>query len=68
MKKVETIKSYRTMDANAVEKELSDLDRKLTDIRLKVFANKSSNFSEIGKIRRDIARLSTIKSEMTPGV
>lgn len=66
MKQKETIKTYRTMDEKALEKELADLERKLTETRLKVYANKSSNFSEIGKIRRNIARLSTIKLEMRP--
>jgi len=67
MKTNETNKSYRSMDKSALEKELTDLEKKITDLRLKVKANKASNYSEIGKIRRNIARVSTIKFEMTQG-
>ena len=67
MKKTETIKSYRTMDEKSLDKELSDCQRNLTGLRLKVRASKATNFSEIGKIRRNIARLATIKLEMTEG-
>lgn len=67
MKQSETIKNYRAMDLKAIEKETAELDKKLAEVRLKVHANKESNFTEIGKIRRNIARLSTIKNEMALG-
>lgn len=65
MKQKETIKVYRSMDEKAIENELADQYKKLTETRLKVYASKSSNFSEVGKIRRNIARLCTIKFEKT---
>lgn len=50
-------------DVSELNKMALDLKEKLSDIRFKFAANQLKNTSEIGNIRKEIARILTIKNQ-----
>ena len=53
----------RTMDQAALNKELDDLLRAQFSLRMQKATQQLNNTSQIGKVRRDIARVRTIMRE-----
>ena len=53
----------RKKDKKELENDLQGLKEKLSDVRFKLAANKVKNVREIRAIKRDIARILTIKVE-----
>ncbi len=53
----------RTMDDAALNKELEDLLRAHFSLRMQKATQQLSNTSQLGKVRRDIARVRTIMRE-----
>ena len=60
MKQTEELKKYRGMDYAALEKELFELEKKLTGTTLKVKAGKHDDYSLIPKLKKNIARVNSI--------
>ncbi|MFA7253557.1 MAG: 50S ribosomal protein L29 [Patescibacteria group bacterium] len=63
MKSIEKLKNYREMSIEKLLTELIVLEKKLSGDNLRVKAGKLDNYSEITKVRKDIARVKTIISE-----
>ena len=63
MKRTEEIQKYRESNLEKLNEELRLAQKKISNLSLKVAAGKESNFSEIGKTRKSIARISSIISE-----
>jgi large subunit ribosomal protein L29 len=53
----------RTKDAAGLAKELTDLQRAHFNLRMQAGTQQLSNNSQLGKTRRDIARVKTIMNE-----
>ncbi len=53
----------RTMDDAALNKELEDLLRAHFSLRMQKATQQLNNTSQLGKVRRDIARVRTIMRE-----
>ncbi|MBI3902811.1 MAG: 50S ribosomal protein L29 [Nitrosomonadales bacterium] len=53
----------RTKSATELEQELLSLGRAQFSLRMQVATQQLSNNSELGKVRRDIARVKTILKE-----
>jgi large subunit ribosomal protein L29 len=53
----------RTKDAAGLSKELLDLQRAHFNLRMQAGTQQLSNNSQLGKTRRDIARVKTIMNE-----
>ncbi len=53
----------RTMDEAALNKELEDLLRAHFSLRMQKATQQLNNSSQLGKVRRDIARVRTIMRE-----
>ena len=60
MKHTEEIKKYRGLDDAGLQKELFELEKKLTGTTLKVRAGKYDDYSLIPKLRKNIARVNSI--------
>jgi len=56
-------KELRVKDSAELEKELLDLRRAQFSMRMQVATQQLSNHSQIGKVRKDIARVKTIQRE-----
>jgi len=63
MKKIEELKKMREMNLEHLEKELVQSEKEFTGTKLRVTAGKMANYSQIDKIRKNIARLKTIINE-----
>ena len=53
----------RTKSADELNKELLDLQKAQFSLRMQKATQQLSNFSQIGKVRRDIARVRTLLRE-----
>ena len=53
----------RSKDANELSKELESLLRAQFNLRMQRATQQLSNTSQLGKVRRDIARIRTIMTE-----
>ncbi len=54
---------HRTKSADELNKELLDLLKAQFSLRMQKATQQLSNFSQIGKVRRDIARVRTLLRE-----
>ena len=57
----------RAKDAAALEKEVADLLKAHFGLRMQKATQQLSNHSQLGKTRRDIARVKTIQAEKRKG-
>jgi len=57
-------KDIRAMDAAAQRKELTELKREQFSLRMQKATGQLGNTAQLGKVRRDIARLRTVMREM----
>lgn len=53
----------RAMDADGLRKELLDLRKAQFGLRMQVATQQLTNTSQVGKVRKDIARVKTIQRE-----
>lgn len=53
----------RQKDGGGLEKELLDLRRAQFSLRMQIATQQLSNTSQLGKVRKDIARVKTIQRE-----
>lgn len=53
----------RQKDGDGLEKELLDLRRAQFSLRMQIATQQLSNTSQLGKVRKDIARVKTIQRE-----
>lgn len=60
MKKDQEIKELTTKDDKALYKELTDLNKKITELKFKTVFRKIKNYHEITDARKRIARVWTI--------
>jgi len=56
-------KDIRAMDVAAQRKELTELKREQFNLRMQKATGQLGNTAQIGKVRRDIARLRTVMRE-----
>ena len=63
MKKSERNKELRDQDVAGLEQELGELARAHFSLRMQIATQQLSNHSQIGKVRRDIARVRTLLRE-----
>jgi len=63
MKKVAELKELRDKDEKALYKELTDLNKKMIDLKFNASFRKLKNFHEITATRKRIARIWSILSE-----
>lgn len=56
-------KDLRNKDTSALEKELLDLRKAQFSMRMQAATQQLSNYSQIGKTRKDIARVKTILAQ-----
>ncbi len=56
-------KELRAMDADARRKELTALKREQFNLRMQKATGQLGNTAQLGKVRRDIARLRTVMRE-----
>jgi large subunit ribosomal protein L29 len=56
-------KDLRTKDGAALKKELDDLLKAHFSLRMQAGTQQLSNTSQLGKVKRDIARVRTIMTE-----
>lgn len=63
MKSTQEIQTFRGQDKKNLYKKLSELERKLTELRLGQNLRKLKNYHEITQTRKSIARLWTILRE-----
>lgn len=56
-------KELRAMDADARRKELTALKREQFNLRMQKATGQLGNTAQLGKVRRDIARLRTVMGE-----
>jgi ribosomal protein L29 len=54
----------RKKDKKELEKLAIDLNKKLSDLRLKFHSSKLKNVKEVGQIKKQIARILTILREV----
>ena len=54
------IKEIRDKETGAIEQELKDLQKHLFDLRTQAVTEKLENPSQLGKARRDVARMKTV--------
>jgi large subunit ribosomal protein L29 len=64
MKKTAELKELKTKDEKALIKELSDLNKKMVDLKFGAAFRKLKNFHEITATRKRIARIWTVLSEL----
>jgi large subunit ribosomal protein L29 len=53
----------RTKDAAGLTKELADLQRAHFNLRMQAGTQQLTNSSQLGKVRKDIARVKTLMTE-----
>ena len=63
MKSTEETKKYREMPVDKLSLELVEIRRNLAHAELKVQAGKLDKYSDLEKLRKSVARISTIISE-----
>lgn len=63
MKSKEIIKKYRGMKPAELNKELEKQNKDFTVLKLEILAKKNKKCSLIGKHKKNISRLLTIKNE-----
>ena len=68
MKNTESLKKYRAMSEKDLVSELKNVKKEQTLATLKVGAGKEDNFSQIEKLRKNIARIKTLLAEKEYGV
>lgn len=56
-------KDYRAMDAQARQKEMTDMLREQFNLRMQKATGQLSNTANMTKVRRNIARLRTVMNE-----
>lgn len=56
-------KEWREKSAGEIEKALSELTDKARKLRFDLATREEKNHSEYGKVKKDIARLLTLKTE-----
>ena len=56
-------KEFRAMDADARQKELTDMLREQFNLRMQKVTGQMSNTANFTKVRRNIARMRTIMNE-----
>ena len=61
-------KDYRGKDDAALNKELASLQRRNFDLRTQAVVEKLDDPSQLGKTRRDIARIKTLLRERELGL
>ena len=54
------IKEIHEKETGAIEQELKDLQKHLFDLRTQAVTEKLENPSQLGKARKDIARMKTV--------
>ena len=57
----------RAKDSAALEKEVADLLKAHFGLRMQKATQQLSNYSQLGKTRRDIARAKTVQAEKRKG-
>jgi large subunit ribosomal protein L29 len=57
-------KDIRTKDAAGLAKELTDLQRAHFNLRMQAGTQQLANSSQLGKVRKDIARVKTVMNEV----
>lgn len=67
MKTVETMKKYRAMSEKDLLAELKNVKKEQQLISLKVGAGKMDDFSQISKLRKNIARIISVLDEKMSG-
>jgi large subunit ribosomal protein L29 len=60
-------KDYRAMDAQARQKEMTDMLREQFNLRMQKATGQLSNTANLTKVRRNIARLRTVMNEKASG-
>ena len=60
MKNTESLKKYRAMSEKDLISELKNVRKEQTLVTLKVGAGKEDNFSQISKLRKNIARIKSL--------
>ena len=63
MKTTEELKKFKAMTAEQLVTELDAIQKKYQLTSLKVQAGKEANYSQVDKLRKDVARLQTLISE-----
>ncbi|MDP2751572.1 MAG: 50S ribosomal protein L29 [Rhodocyclaceae bacterium] len=63
MKAIEHISQMRQKNEADLEKELLDLRRAQFSLRMQLATQQTTNTSQLGKARRDIARIKTLQRE-----
>jgi len=63
MKSKEEISKYRGMKLSELEAELQKLEAQASKSSLAIYAGKETDFSSVGKIKKNIARVKTILSQ-----
>ena len=58
----------RELTDQAIQEELEDSQKELLNLRIRVATKQLSNTSEIGRVRKNIARLNTVLTERRLGV
>ena len=58
----------RELTDEAIRDELEDSQKELLNLRIRVATKQLSNTSEIGRVRKKIARLNTVLTERRLGV
>ena len=58
----------RELTDQAIQEELEDSQKELLNLRIRVATKQLSNTSEIGRVRKKIARLNTVLTERRLGV
>lgn len=58
----------RELTDEAIQEELEDSQKELLNLRIRVATKQLSNTSEIGRVRKKIARLNTVLTERRLGV
>jgi large subunit ribosomal protein L29 len=61
------VKQLRTKDTAELNKELLDLLKAQFSLRMQLATQQLSNTSQLGKVRRDIARVRTILHQKAAG-
>ena len=58
----------RELTDQAIQEELEDSQKELLNLRIRVATKQLTNTSEIGRVRKKIARLNTVLTERRLGV
>lgn len=67
MKKTESVTKYKAMENKDLISELKKLKKEQTLCCLKVGAGKEDNFSQVAKLRKNIARINTLLTSKENG-